>query len=254
MDDRIYRRVARRTLAAAALALLLFGAKAEAGAAPAPAGESFGSSARVVERAAERIRAREYAPAAALLRDVLAADPDNRRAKELLAFALESTGDIEGERRVRSVLAAEFPTDPRVQSDYGRVLERSGKEGEALQAYRRARDRSDAVSARDLDQAIDRMRGRTAWEVGAPFTWMADPDATASRLQAGAAAPLSARHRAVLLGTRQAAESKSGREATASTSFAASLAGRGARGSWAAGPRLHVISPRGAARKDVALG
>src|SRR5437667_180129 len=88
----------------------------------------------------------------------------------MLAFALESKGDLEGERRVRSALAAEFPDDPRIQTDYGRVLERSGEEPGALRAYRRARALSAGRPAPDLDAAIERMKGRTAPEVGAPLT------------------------------------------------------------------------------------
>src|SRR6267143_2587632 len=215
-----------------------------------------------LERAAALVRTHAFDRAAATLRGVLSVDPTNRGAQEMLAFALESKGDLESERRVRSALAAEFPDDPRIQTDYGRVLERSGEEAGALRAYRRARELSAGRPASDLDAAIERMKGRTALEVGAPLSVMSDPDATASSVQTGAAVPLGSRHHLALLITRCAAEARSTPDATESAEVGLSLVRRGAGASWTAGPRLHVVSPRGAAvpvarrrrRRSVATG
>src|SRR5260221_4174780 len=168
------------------VAWLLVGGQAWGQAPPPPAG--------ALERAAALLQARAFGQAAALLRDILSEDPANRRAKEMLAFDLESMGNIQGELRVRSALAAEFPDDPRIQTDYGRVLERSGEEGEALRAYRRARELSADTPASELDAAIERMRGRTAVEIATPLAVvMSDPDASASGLRAGVALPLGSR-------------------------------------------------------------
>src|SRR5438093_646723 len=142
-----------------------------------------------MERAEALIQDREFGQAEGVLREILEVDPPNRRAKEMLAFALESQGDLDGEREVRSALASEFPDDASVQADYGRVLERSGQEREALARYRLARDLSVDRSSPELDAAIERMTGRTAVEVGVPLTVLSDPDATASRVQAGVAVP-----------------------------------------------------------------
>ena len=241
------RRFARGTLGMAAVAFWLIAAGPAWGQAP-PA------RAIALERAAALVRTRAFDRAAAVLRGMLSADPRNRGAQEMLAFALESKGDLEGERRVRSALAAEFPDDPRIQTDYGRVLERSGEEPGALRAYRRARALSAGRPAPDLDAAIERMKGRTAPEVGAPLSVMSDPDATASSVQTGAAIPLGSRHHLALLATRCAADAKSTPDATESTELGLSLVRRGAGASWTAGPRLHVVSPRGAARRDVGVG
>src|SRR5262245_61544328 len=130
------------------------------------------SRADALGTAASLLGSRQFQQAAVVLRELLAVDPANRRAHEMLAFALESTGDLDGERRVRSALAAEFPDYARLQADYGRVLERSGDMAGALRAYRLARERGAAGTAPELDAAIERMKGRTATEVAAPLVAM----------------------------------------------------------------------------------
>ena len=235
--------------AALALALITAGGPAWAQAPPVPAG--------TLERAGALVQTRAFEPAVAMLRQLLSVDPANRRAKEMLAFALESMGDLEGERRVRSGLAAEFPEDPRIQTDYGRALERSGDEVGALRAYRRARELSAAGSAPELEAAIERMRDRTAVEIGTPLlAVMSDPDASALCAQAGAAIPLGSRNHVALLGTHYAAEGRTSPGATA-TSDALALTfvlRHGASALWTVGPRLHVVSPAGGGRRDFGVG
>jgi hypothetical protein len=237
-------------LGTAALALALISAGGRAW------GQAPSAPANTLERAAALVQTRAFEQAAAILRDLLAADPTNRRAKELLAFTFESMADIEGERQVRAALAAEFPDDPRIQTDYGRVLERSGEDGGALRAYRHARELSAGGSTPELDAAIERMRGRTALEVGAPVAVMSDPDAVGSSVQAGAAVPFGSRHHMTLLGTHAAAHGRTNPGlTTASEALALSLVLRqGTGASWTVGPRLHVVSPRGATRSDVGVG
>ena len=216
---------------------------------PAPAG--------TLGRAATLVQTGAFEQAAATLRQLLSSDPANRGAKEMLAFTLESMGDLEGERHVRSALAAEFPDDPRVQVDLGRVLERSGDDGAALRAYRRARELSAAASAPELDAAIGRMRGRTATEVATPrLAVMSDPEATASSVQAGAALHLGSRHHLALLGTHHVARAKSYAGATATSDVLALtyVLRHGAGAYWTAGPSLHAVSPRGGARRDLDVG
>ena len=249
MDPRKPRRAIFEGLAAAAVALaaILASGPLWAQVTPTPAG--------ALERAAALIQDREFDQAEAVLRELLAVDPANRRARELLAFALESRGDLDGEREVRSALASEFPTDASIQADYGRVLERSGKEREALAVYRRARDLSADRSAPELDAAIDRMTGRTAVEVGMPVMVMSDPDASASRAQAGVAVPLGSQNHLALLATHQAAEGSHNTNTTASDAFALSLVLRNRSGaSMTVGPRVHVISPEGGAGGDTGIG
>ncbi len=230
-----------------ALALMTAGGRAWAKAPPPPPG--------TLERAAALVRSQAFEQAAAMLRKLLSVDPSNRGAKEMLAFDLESMGDLEGERRVRSALAAEYPDDPRVQTDYGRVLERSGDDGGALRAYRRARELSAGRPAPELDAAIERMSGRTALEVGAPLAVMSDPDASASFVRAGAAIPFGSRRHLTLLGTHYAADGRRTTGATESGALALTFVERAATGgSLALGPRLHVISGRDGTRRDVGVG
>ena len=222
---------------------------------PAALSQASPAPADSMERAAALIQSRSFEQAAAMLRQVLSTDPANRRAKEMLAFALESRGDLEGERQVRSTLAARFPDDPRIQTDYGRVLERSGEEDGALRAYRRAREANARSPAPDLDAAIERMRGRTALEVGVPLTLMSDPDATASWVQAGAAVPIGSRYHVALSGSRYAADGRTIPGRTTAGALGLSFVLRRAAGAyWMAGPRLHLVSPRGGAKRDLGVG
>jgi hypothetical protein len=203
------------------------------------------------------LQAREFEQASDTLRRLLSVDPANRRAKEMLAFALESMGDLEEEHRVRAGLAAEFPNDAHIQTDYGRVLERSGDEGAALRAYRRARQLSADGSAPQLDAAIERMRGRTTMEVGTPvLALMSDPDAAATSVQAGAAFPFGSGDHVALLGRHYAAHASGHPDATtASDVLALTLVRRHGTGAyWTVGPRLHLVSPRGGAPKDLGVG
>src|SRR5206468_3579054 len=96
----------RRALVMLALGLIMAGGQAWGQAPPAPGA--------TLERAATLVRARAFEQAAAVLRDLLSVDPANRGAREMLAFDLESMGDLAGELQVRSGLAADFPDDPRI--------------------------------------------------------------------------------------------------------------------------------------------
>src|SRR5437867_948890 len=230
----------------AGLALVLV-----AGAGPAW-GQAPSDRAGTMQRATALMQAHEFDQAAVVLQSLLAADPSNRGAKELLAFAYESMGNLDAERRVRAELAERYPNDQRAQTDYGRVLERSRDEGGALRAYRRARELAAGAATPDLDAAIERLRDRTAREIGAPLELMSDPDATASRLQPGAAIPIASRRHVALLGTRYAAEAKTNADATTSAALALLLAVRqGSGATWSVGPRLHVVSQHADAWRDM---
>ena len=231
------------------IALITAGSPASAAPSPTQAGN--------LERAAALVRAREFEQAATMLRQVLSADPGNRAAQEMLAFALESSGDLEGERQVRSELAAAWPDDPRIQADLGRVLERSEDDGGALRAYRRARELRRGQSDPELDAAIERMSERTATEVGMPLVALiSEPDARASRVQAGVALPLGSRDRLTILATRGAATSRTiAGTSVPSAAVALTLVVPGpAGGYWSLGPRVHAVSTAGDPRGDVAAG
>lgn len=208
-----------------------------------------------LERTSSLIQARQFYQAAEELRELLSTDPGNRRAKELLAFALESCGDLDGERRLRSSLAAEFPEDATVQAGLGRVLERSGDYRGALEAYRTARRLGAEELDPGLDAAIERMRGRTAVELAAPVGAFSDPDATATRVGAGAAVPFRSLNRLALRAERLSAEARAGSGATTTDLVALSLVlGRRSGASLMMGPRLHVVSNEENRQTDLAVG
>jgi len=84
------RRFARGTLGVAAVAFWLITAGGRAWGQVPPA------TGLALQRAAALVRTRAFDRAAATLRGVLSVDPTNRGAQEMLAFALESKGDLEG--------------------------------------------------------------------------------------------------------------------------------------------------------------
>lgn len=234
----------------AALALAAYAAGAQARGEPPVAPGAMERAAALVQRGA-------FGPAADSLRRILSVDPSNRSAREMLAFALESTGDLEGERRVRAALAVEFQRDAGVQADYGRVLERSGDESGALRAYRRARDLSSPQQAAGIDAAIERVRGRTATEVGLPLvTVLSDPDATSWSGNVGAAIPLGSGDHVSALATHAVATDRiHAGVKSQSDLLALSLVHRtGTAGFWTVGPRLQRLSSPGSSNAEVALG
>src|SRR5690349_9739888 len=62
-----------------------------------------------IARAEALLRSGRFGEAATVLGGLIQEDPANRRAREMLAFAFESSGELDRERQVRSELAAEAP-------------------------------------------------------------------------------------------------------------------------------------------------
>jgi tetratricopeptide (TPR) repeat protein len=242
------KRNGRAAIAAAVLALALLGeVTMTRGQEPPPADR--------LARAESLVQDGAFGAAAALLREILAVDPRNRRARELLAFAMESTGDRDAERLVRASLAADFPDDAGLQAAYGRALERSGRGEEALAAYRHARSLRSAPPDADLDAAIERLEGRTSVEVATPIQTMTDPDATAARTQAGAAVPIGRVGHVALSAARASAEAREGPVSATDDLLAASVVLRHPSGaSLVAGPRYHAVSLQEGTLEDDAVG
>jgi tetratricopeptide (TPR) repeat protein len=130
---------------------------------------------------------------ARLLRRYLALDPANVRAREMLGWALEADGDLDGELAVRGPLARDAPTAGH-RRDYGRALERAANFRAARDAYAGAMAAAPGPDA-TLVGSYQRMRLRTIPEVTGGAELRTDPQAWAWRLQAGAALPFGERHR-----------------------------------------------------------
>ena len=135
---------------------------------------------------------KDWSGGARLLRRYLALEPKNVRAREMLAWALEAGGDLDGELEVRASLAADQPTVAN-KRDYGRALERAAN-------FRAARDQyGEAIAAGPSPDAAlvtsyQEMRLRLTPEITGGAEFRSDPQARAWRLQTGAALPFGSRH------------------------------------------------------------
>jgi len=207
-----------------------------------------------IARAEALLRSGRFGEAARVLGGMIQEDPANRRAKEMLAFTFESSGELDRERELRRELSSEAPGDAQLQREYGRVLERSGDYVQALTAYRRARSLEPVKADAALEAAIDRMAGRLAVEVAAGFGVLSDPDAVANRVQAGAAVPLGSRAHLSLLASRLSSVSRATFGSAQGISAGASLVLRAPLGATLAiGPRFHAAQKDGLAQ-DLAVG
>ncbi len=151
-----------------------------------------------LNQAEAHLLAKDWPGAVRVLRRFLAQRPDHRRAREMLAWALEAGGDLDGELAVRRKLAADASSAQAVR-DYGRALERARDERGAFAAYRRATALDGSPDA-ILVAARDRMRFRTTPEVAGGLILRSEPAATGQHVRAGAALPFGSRHLFSLLG------------------------------------------------------
>ena len=103
---------------------------------------------------------------ARVLKRYLALEPKSVRGREMLGWALEAGGDLEGELEVRRSLSDDLPSTAH-DRDYGRALERAGSFPAARDRYKRAlaqddqprRDAGDVLPAHALSHDA-RARGR----------------------------------------------------------------------------------------------
>jgi tetratricopeptide (TPR) repeat protein len=130
---------------------------------------------------------------AKVLRRYLELDPKNVRAREMLAWALEASGDLEGELVVRKGLAEDLPTFAH-RKDYGRALERATDFRKARVEYKGAMDADPKAVDEWLDTSYSRMRYRTSPELTAGGQVRSDPQAWSWRAQTGATLPFKSRH------------------------------------------------------------
>ncbi len=135
----------------------------------------------------------DWTGGAAVLRRFLALEPKNVRGREMLAWALEARGELDGELEVRRSLSDDLPT-PSHDRDYGRALERAESFAAARDRYRRALDQQGGNPEATLMTSYQRMRFRTTPEVAGGGSLRSDPQAWAWRAQAAAALPFGLRH------------------------------------------------------------
>ena len=130
---------------------------------------------------------------AVVLRRFLAVEPKNVRGREMLAWALEASGELDGELEVRRTLSDDLPT-PAHDRDYARALERSESFAAARDRYKRALGEEGPNADATLAASYRRMLFRTTPELAGGASLRSDPQAWAWHVQAGAAMPFSKRH------------------------------------------------------------
>ena len=130
---------------------------------------------------------------AKVLRRYLALEPKSVRGREMLGWALEAGGDLDGELEVRRSLSDDVPS-PAHDRDYGRALERANSFAAARDRYFRALSQEGTNQEATLVTSYQRMRYRTSPEVAGGGSLRSDPQAWSWRAQAGASLPFGARH------------------------------------------------------------
>jgi tetratricopeptide (TPR) repeat protein len=141
---------------------------------------------------------KDWEGGARVLRRYLALDPKNVRGREMLAWALEADGDLDGELEVRRGLAADQPTAQN-KRDYGRALERAANYRAASAQYGAALSIGGGGDDNTLVTAYDRMHFRVTPELSGGGMLRSDPQAWDWRVQGGAALPFGAHNQAGLL-------------------------------------------------------
>jgi tetratricopeptide (TPR) repeat protein len=140
---------------------------------------------------------KDWEGGARLLRRYLALDPKNVRGREMLAWALEADGDLDGELVVRRELAQDQPTAAN-EYDYGRALERAASYRAASREYSAALKNGDGAD-NTIRTSYDRMHYRVTPELSAGGWYRSDPQAWDWRAQAGGAVPFGTHHQAGFL-------------------------------------------------------
>jgi tetratricopeptide (TPR) repeat protein len=138
---------------------------------------------------------------------LLARDPKDLRARELLAYILEVRGDLDRELPVRKEVAADDPTADRLRS-WGRALERADDFRGAYDRYEDARAMSQGEADDTLATSLLKMHYRITPEAGGGFVGRRDPQADGLRAQAGLALPFGARHSLTVLGWNETTRGK----------------------------------------------
>jgi tetratricopeptide (TPR) repeat protein len=130
--------------------------------------------------------AKKWAKAEQLLREFHYDQPDNVRAKELLAWVLESRGRVDEELEVHATLLQDWRDQPHRVVAFARALERAQDYPRALAQYRAA----EGVVGEDLGPEITRLDHLLSPEVGAGFSAASDPSGSMLGIVAGVSVPL----------------------------------------------------------------
>jgi Flp pilus assembly protein TadD len=136
---------------------------------------------------------KDWRGAQRLLERLLERDPKNVRARAVLAWVLEVTGDLDRELPMRAGLASDEPTSANWR-DQGRAQERAGDLRAAYQSYETARTKASGQADEALTVSLSRLRYRITPEVAGDVLGRSDPQASSLRVQTGLALPIGAGH------------------------------------------------------------
>lgn len=160
-------------------------------------------------RAEMHAGARDWAAAERAIRGLLAHEPSNKRANEMLAWIYEAHGKIDDEIALRKTLVGPDADADDVR-DYGRALERGGDWAAALAAYRRAASLPNGDQDLELRRALERVEHRMSLEIVVGAIGRSDPNATGLGGFAGVALPFGRASHLALTSTHEYVSSGSG--------------------------------------------
>jgi tetratricopeptide (TPR) repeat protein len=160
-----------------------------------------------INQAEAHVLNHDWPGAQGVIERLLARDPRNLRARELLAFVLELRGDLDHELPVREGVATDEPSTVSL-GGWGRALERAEDFPGAYGRYKDAQAMSHGDADATLATALLRMHYRTTPEATGGFIARRDPQADSLRAEAGVALPFGARQSLSVLGWYDATSGK----------------------------------------------
>jgi len=140
------------------------------------------------------IKAGHWEVAQMLLRDFLKDNPKHQRARELLAWCMESSGNIKEELALRAEFARDKTDRPQKTFEYARALERASEYSAALGRYREAR----SLGVAEASDGILRLERKVAPEVGGGGVIRTDPSGSVAGWLVGGTMPLAGHFRLAL--------------------------------------------------------
>lgn len=145
------------------------------------------------------ILSKKWGQAEKLLRELLREQPDNARAREMLAWVLDSRGNLDGALALRAVFAEEWTDHPRKTLEYAQTLERAYEYPEALDRYRHAK----WLGVDGVDDDVSRLERRLAPEIGGTLSLRDDPSGEVTGWSIAGTVRAGKRYRVAVVGSQE---------------------------------------------------
>jgi tetratricopeptide (TPR) repeat protein len=175
------------------------------------------------------ILSKKWGQAETLLRGLLHQQPDNGRAREMLAWVLDSRGKLDEALALRAVFSEEWTDHPRKTLEYAQTLERAYDYPTALERYRHAR----WLGVADVEDDVSRLERRLAPELGGGLSLRDDPsgDVTGWSIAGSMQVPGTDRYRIAVIGSQESTSGGVTPEQRTSNAASAMVTRQGWRGS-----------------------